>query len=148
MTMQSLPFVRHSDLVKFEGNWGEKLQRKVISVILSASEVTTLGQVVFRVKGTDPAIGYTKVSSAGQIVRTNEFAVVFGDKFSYNPSFVADVTTPALTPAIAYTNGFGGLVLRNTLPDALLTTAGLTAGNIASLKLLMEDQGIFFSTDL
>lgn len=148
MAIQNLPFVRHSDLVKFEGNWGEKLQRKVINLNLSASEVTTLGQIVYRVKGTNPDAAYAKISAAGQVVVANEFAVVFGDKFSYNPSFVADVTTPALTPSIAYTNGYGGLVLKNSLPDALLTTAGLTAGNIASLKLLLENQGIFFSTDL
>ena len=148
MTMQNLPFVRHSDLVKFEGNWGEKLQRKVITLNLSSNEVVTLGQVVYRAKGTDPTAVYAKVSASGQIAATNEFAVVFGDKFSYNPSFTADPTTPAVTPVIAYTNGFGGLVLKNTLPDALLTTAGLTAPQIASLKLLMENQGIFFSTDL
>lgn len=146
--MQNLPFVRHSDLVKYEGNWGEKLQRKVILLNLSASEVTTLGQVVYRAKGVNPDAVWAKVSAGSQVVVTNEFAVVFGDKFSYNPSFVADVTTPALTPAIAYTNGFGGLVLKNTLPETLLTTAGLNATQIASLKLLLENQGIFFSTDL
>lgn len=149
MAMQSLPFVRHSDLVKFEGTWGEKLQRKVITLNLSAAEVTTLGQIVYRAKGTDPTIAYSKLSASGQIVATNEFAVVLGDKFSYNPSFVADATTPAATPAIAYTNGFSGLVLKNTLPDALLVSgASLNAAQIASLKLLMENQGIFFSTDL
>ncbi len=148
MAIQSLPFVRHSDLVKFEGGLGEKLQRKVIKLILSADETVTLGQIVWRLKGTNPALGYTKVTASGHIVRANEFAVVFGDKFSYNPSFIADATTPELTPAIAYTNGFGGLVIKNTLPDARLVAASLTADNIASLKLLMEDQGIFFSTDL
>lgn len=146
--MQNLPFVRHSDLVKFEGNWGEKLQRKVINLNLSANEVVTLGQVVYRAKGTDPAAVYAKLTAGSQVVVANEFAVVFGDKFSYNPSFTADPTTPAVTPAIAYTNGFGGLVLKNSLPDALLTTAGLNATQIASLKLLLENQGIFFSTDL
>lgn len=148
MTMQTLAFVRHSDLVKYEADLGEKIQRKVIKLILSASEAVTLGQVVWRLKGTDPALGYTKVTASGHIVAANEFAVVFGDKFSYNPSFTADATTPELTPAVAYTNGYCGLILRNTLPDALLTAASLSAGNIASLKLLMENQGIFFSTDV
>lgn len=146
--MQNLPFIRHSDLVKFEDDLGEKLQRKVITLNLSAAEVTTLGQIVFRPKGTDPTVPYVKVTAAGNISTANEYAVVFGDKFSYNPSFVADPTTPAATPAIAYTNGWAGLVLRNSLPDALLTTAGLSATNIASLKLLLENQAIFFSTDL
>lgn len=148
MAMQNLPFTRHSDLVKFEGNWGEKLQRKMILLNLSASEVVKLGQPVYRAKGVNPDAVWAKVTAGSQVVAANEFAIVFGDRLRYDEEFVADVTTPALTPAIAYTNGFGGLVLRNSLIEGFLTAAGLNATQIASFKLLLEYQGIFISTDL
>lgn len=149
MTMTTLPYNRQSDLVLVEDDNLVRTQRKAITLNLSSAELVKLGQVVYRAKGTDPAIAYAKVSSAGQLVATNEFAVVFGDRLEFKESFNAPTSGFATTPAVAYTNGFGAaLVLRNTLPDALLTTAGLTAGNIATLKLLMENQGIFFATDL
>ena len=51
----------------------------------------------------------------------------------YKESFNAPTSGFATTPAVAYTNGFGAaLVLRNTLPDALHTAAGLTAGNVTT----------------
>ena len=149
MTMTTLPFNRQSDLVLEEDKNCVRTQRKVISLNLTSAELVKLGQIVYRAKGTDPTATYSKVSSSGQIVATNEFAVVFGDRLEFKESFNAPTSGFATTPAIAYTNGFGGqLILRSTLPDALLTAAGLSASNIASLKLLLENQGIFFATDV
>ena len=148
MTMQNLSFNRHSDLVLVEDDNGIRIQRKAITLNLSSAELVKAGQIVYRAKGTDPTVAYAKVSNASQIVTTNEFAVVFGDGYSYKESFNAPTSGFATTPAIAYTNGFSGLILRSTLPDALLTAAGLSATNIASLKLLLENQGIFFAADL
>jgi hypothetical protein len=149
MTMQTLAFNRHSDLVLVENENGVRTQRKMITLNLTSAELVKLGQVVYRAKGTDPTDVYNKVSSAGQLVATNEFAVVLGDAYSYKESFNAPTSGFATTPALAYTNGLGNaLVLRNTLTDALLTTAGLSAGNIATLKLLLENQGIFYAADL
>jgi len=149
MTMTTLPFNRQSDLVLEEDKNCVRTQRKVILLNLTASELVKLGQVVYRAKGTNPDAPYSKVSASGQLVTTNEFAVVFGDRLEFKESFLAPTSGFATTPAISYTNGFGGqLILRSTLPDALLTAAGLNAANIATLKLLLENQGIFFATDL
>ena len=149
MTMTTLPFNRQSDLVLEEDKNQVRTQRKVISLNLTSAELVKLGQIVYRAKGTDPTVAYSKVSASGQLLTTNEFAVVFGDRLQFKEQFNAPTSGFATTPAIAYTNGFGGqLILRSTLPDALLTAAGLSAPNIATLKLLLENQGIFFATDL
>ena len=149
MAIQTLTFNRLSDLVLIEDDNLQRTQRKAITLNLSSAELVKLGQVVYRAKGTDPTVAYAKVSASGQLVATNEFAVVIGNGLEYKESFNAPTSGFATTPAVAYTNGFGAaLVLRNTLPDALHTAAGLTAGNIATLKLLLENQGIFFATDL
>lgn len=149
MTIQTLAFNRLSDLVLIEDDSLQRTQRKAITLNLTSNELVKVGQIVYRDKGTDPTVAYSKVSAAGQIVTTNEFAVVIGNGLEYKESFNAPTSGFANTPAVAFTNGMGAnLVLRNTLPDALLTAAGLSASKIASLKLLLENQGIFFATDL
>jgi hypothetical protein len=149
MAIQTLTFNRLSDLVLVEDDNLVRTQRKAVTLNLSSAELVKLGQIVYRAKGTDPTAVYNKVSASGQLVTTNEFAVVIGNGLEYKESFNAPTSGYATTPAVAITNGFGAaVILRNTLPDALLTAAGLTAGNIATLKLLLENQGIFFATDL
>jgi len=149
MAIQTLTFNRLSDLVLVEDDNQVKTQRKAITLNLSSAELVKLGQVVFRAKGTDPTVVYNKVSASGNLVATNEFAIVIGNGLEYKESFNAPTSGFATTAAVAITNGLGAaVILRNTLPDALLTAAGLTAGNIATLKLLLENQGIFFATDL
>lgn len=149
MAIQTLSFNRLSDLVQLEDDNLQRTQRKAVTLNLTSGELVKLGQIVYRAKGTDPTVAYSKVSASGQLVTTNEFAVVIGNGLEYKESFNAPTSGFATTPAVAYTNGFGAaLILRNTLPDALLTAAGLSAGNIATLKLLLENQGIFFATDL
>ena len=87
--MQTLTFNRLSDLVLVEADNLVRTQRKAVTLNLSASELVKLGQIVYRAKGTDPTVVYSKVSASGQLVTANEFAVVLGNGLEYKEFFNA-----------------------------------------------------------
>ena len=90
-----MPFVtmpyskRLSDLVVHEIDPSVGYGRKCVNVTPPAGGAAVeIGTVVYRAKGTNPEGAYAVLSAAAQIAETNEFAVIYGDHYSFNPSFV------------------------------------------------------------
>lgn len=103
----------------------------------------TLGTVVFRAKDVDPEAPYAVLSASTDVVATNEFAVVFGDHYAFNPSFVPNAITAGKFNAIAVRRGPSALkehYLKKITQD--VNGAALTNAEFASLKELLKLQGI------
>jgi hypothetical protein len=81
------PAARMSDLVVHENDPSVGFSRESINV--TAADAVTFGKIYFRVKGIDPAGAYAVLSNTSQLVLTNEFVVVFGDKYGFTDSFTA-----------------------------------------------------------
>lgn len=103
----------------------------------------TFGTVVFRAKDVDPEAPYAVLSANTDVVATNEFAVVFGDHYAFNPSFVPKAITAGKFNAIAVRRGPSALkeyYLKKITQD--VGGAALTNAEFASLKELLKLQGI------
>lgn len=103
----------------------------------------TLGTVVFRAKSANPEAAYAVLSADTDVVATNEFAVVFGDHYAFNPSFVPKTIAAGKFNAIAVRRGPVSLKeyhLKKITQD--VAGAALTDAEFASLKELLKLQGI------
>jgi hypothetical protein len=115
--------------------------RKCVNVTPPAAGATVdIGTVVFRAKGTDPAAPYAVLSAALDIAETNEFAVVYGDHYSYNPSFAPRAIAAGQFNAVGFVGHSGGLQLKEYFLKQ--RHAALTDAEFASLKEVLEKQGI------
>lgn len=143
-----MPFVsdafnkRFSDLVVHEIDPSVGYGRKSINV--TPAGVVELGTVVFRAKGTNPEAPYAVFSNVDQLVATNEFAVVYGDHFSFNPSFTPRAVAAGRFNAVGFVGHTGGLQLKEYYIKERATAAvpAITAAQFESLKELLEVQGI------
>lgn len=108
-----MPFVanayaaRFSDLVFHELDPSVGYARECVNVTPpAASAPIVLGTVAFRAKTvTDPYAAYAVVSSAAQLVDTNEFVVIYGDNYSFNPSFVPFAVNATTHNAVGFKRG-------------------------------------------
>lgn len=141
MPLVSRPFVQLSDLVFHEKFPAEGYAREVVFVDVAADTTVTLGTVAYRAKGaTDGA--YTLLTAAAQLVATNEFVVLFGDRYGCKDSWTllaADTTDNAV--------GFvrDDVQLKDYLLKQLYTTGGspvLTPTQFQALVHLLKQQGI------
>lgn len=136
-----------SDLVFHELDPSVGYARRVVNVTATGGTVIPLGRVVFRTIASgavDQAAPYALLTTPGtQLVATNEFAVVFGDKFSYNPAVVADAD--GTTACVSYVRD--EVFLKD---DLLLSANSITRGSAdhLALKALLEKQGIMVETTL
>lgn len=146
-----MPFVndayskRFSDLVVHELDPSVGYGRKSVNVTPPAnSGAVQLGTVVFRAKGTNPEAAYAVFSNVSQLVATNEFAVIYGDHFSFNPSFVPRAVAAGRFNAVGFVGHAGGLQLKELYIKETVTAAvpAITAAEFESLKELLELQGI------
>jgi hypothetical protein len=137
-----MPFVsiddfRLSDLVLSEE---ENLRsRDVVSVTNTAGGVKAAGTVIWRAKGTDPTAQWDVVDAAADLgaAGVNEFGIIIGDSFS---------------PAASVTLGAGvaknviAIVREADVKESILKTihqtGGFTAGNFATLKHFLKNQGV------
>lgn len=132
--------VRFSDLVVKEIDPASAYSRDCINVTppRGASAPLLIGNVVFRAKSLDPAAAYAVLSDVSQLVDTNEFAVVFGDEYSFNPSFVPKAIAAGKFNAIAFIRGMVQLkdyyVKENNI--------AMTAAQLATLSTLLKRQGV------
>lgn len=131
--------VRFSDLVVKEIDPASAYSRDCINVTPPAAAAPLLiGNVVFRAKSLDPAAAYAVLSNVSQLVDTNEFAVVFGDEYSFNPSFVPKAIAAGKFNSIAFIRGMVQLkdyyVKENNI--------AMTAAQLATLSTLLKRQGV------
>lgn len=97
--------IRLSDLVFHEVDPSSRYSRESINVTPAATPFA-LGTVLFRAKATlDPYAPYAVLSAAAQIVETNEFVVLFGDEYGYNPSFIPKEVQTTTFNAVGFIRG-------------------------------------------
>ena len=142
-----MPFVtmphsqRLSDLVVHEMDPSVGYSRKCVNVTPpAASAPVEIGTVVFRTKGVDPTAPYAVLSAALDIVETNEFAVIYGDEYSFNPSFVPRAIAAGQFNAVGFVGHSGALQLKEYYIKQ--RHAALSDAEFASLKEVLEKQGI------
>lgn len=142
-----MPFVpanfraRLSDLVVHELDPAVGYSRRDLNI--DTEDTVEIGTVVFREITSDLTAPYTPVTSADALVDTNEFAVVYGDEFSFNPSFTPRAIAEGQYNAVGYVGTSGGLQLKEYyIKERIVEDAGLTEANFETLKGLLEAQGI------
>ena len=148
-----MPFVaetftqRFSDLVVHELDPSVGYSRRDLNVT-PITPAIRLGTVVYRAKNADLTAAWTVLASAAPLVLTNEFAVVYGDHFSFNPSFVPRAIAANQYNAVGFVGTSGALQLKeyNIKQVAKSATnvggAALTDAQVETLKGLLEQQGI------
>lgn len=128
-----------SDLVFHELDPSAGYARECINVTPpAASAPVLLGTVVFRAASVDPTAAYAVLVNASDIVATNEFAVVFGNGFGFNASFVPNAIATGALNAVAFKRGL--VQLKDYYIK--LRHANLNATQFASLKEVLKKQGV------
>lgn len=149
MPFSALPInQRLSDLVFHEVDPGSGYARECINVTPpAASAPVLLGTVVFRVKSLDSRAPYAVLSAASQLVSTNEFAVVFGDGYGFNPSFVPFAVAAGSFNAVSFKRGMIQLK-EYFLKQVTQNPAGaaLTDAQFETLRELLKLQDVIVET--
>lgn len=144
-----MPFVpavftkRFSDLVVHETDPSVGYNRRDINV--TPAGAVKLGQVVFRAISSDLEAPYAVLSAAAQLVATNEFAIVFGDHFSFNPEFTPRAIEAGSYNAVAIVGNGNAIQLKEFYVKQVAQDAegaALTDAQFETLRGLLEAQGI------
>lgn len=151
-----MPFVanpyeaRFSDLVFHELDPSVGYARECINVTPPAGGApVTIGTVVYRAAGTDPEGAYAVLSAAAQLVATNEFAVVYGDNYGFNASFVPNAIVAGEFNAVGFKRGpvqLKDYYIKQVAQDA--DGANLTDAQFETLRELLKKQGIIVEITL
>lgn len=148
-----MPFVaetfvqRFSDLVVHEMDPSVGYSRRDLNITPPTVPVR-LGTVVYRAKSVDLTAPWTVLASATPLVLTNEFAVVYGDHFSFNPSFIPRAIAAGRYNAVGFVGTSGALQLKEYYIKQVAQSAtnvggaALTDAQVETLKGLLEQQGI------
>lgn len=112
-----------------------------------------MGTVVYRAKANtnNQYTAYTVLDGAAALVATNEFAVVYGDHFSCQESFVPRAIAANQYNAVGYVGKNGGLQLKDWLPKEIAQDAdgaALTDAQFEILRELLKAQGIILEITL
>ena len=141
MAFTSRTFFQLSDLVVHEAHPSEGYSRETILVTVGGDTTVTPGTVVYRAKA-DTKAAYAPLTSNSQLVATNEFAVLFGDRYGAKESWVLK-STDTVANAVAFVRGGGGLILKDYLLKAKYVTGTLSASQFTNgLVHLLKSQGI------
>ena len=144
MTFQTLPQAGLSRLVVHEPHPSVGYARRTIVVQSSDTVPVKMGTLVFRVKSVSLNAPYAPVTANSALVATNEFAVVFGDNYSYKESWIA-AAAATVPNSVAFVQG--EVILKDEL---LVATTGFAFGTTDYLKMkqLLENQGIVIEQTL
>lgn len=139
MALQNLNLNQLSNLVVHEAEPGEGYARRDI-LVTGGGATLKMGQLVARTIASgslDQTAAYAPVgwSNDNDLVATNEFAVVFGDKYSAKDSFVTE--SVGNTKAVAFVRGEVQLK-QGTVKSA----NGASDAQMKKVKALLEKQGI------
>ena len=129
--------VRLSDLVFHEVDPSGRYSRQSINVT-PAGELK-IGTVVFRAKSVlDPEGAYAVLSNVSQLVDTNEFVVVFGDHYGFNPAFTPNAIVAGEFNSVGFIRG------QVQLKDYYLKANNITMtdAQFGTLKTLLARQGV------
>lgn len=143
-----MPFVpatfakRLSDLIVHETDPSVGFNRRDINVTPAPVE---LGQVVYRAISSDLEAPYAVLDAAAALVDTNEFAIVIGDHFSFNPGFTPRDIEAGSYNAVAIVGNGNAIQLKEYYVKQIAQDAGgaaLTDAQFETLRGLLEAAGI------
>ena len=143
-----MPFVpavfnkRLSDLIVHEADPSVGYNRRDINITPAPVQ---LGQVVFRAVGSDLTAPYAVLDGAAALVDTNEFAIVIGDEFSFNPEFTPRAIAADQFNAVAIVGNGNAIQLKEYYVKQVAQDAegaALTDAEFETLRGLLEAAGI------
>lgn len=148
-----MPFVNFSrtqlsDLVQNEMDPAVGYARQSINITPPGGGAPVrMGTVVYRAKAASntESTAYAVLSDAAQLVATNEFAVVFGDHYSCQESFVPRTIASGQFNGVAFVGKNGALILKEALVKEIAQDSGgadLTDGEFEQLRELLKAQGV------
>lgn len=142
MPLISRSFNQLSDLVLHEKDPNVGYAREVVFVDVASDTPVTLGTVAYRAKAaTDTA--YAPLSNASQLVTTNEFIVLFGDRYGCKESGWTLLAADTTDNAVGFVRDT--VILKDYLLKQLYTPATdplLTSNQFAGLVHLLKEQGV------
>lgn len=133
---------RLSDLIVHETDPSVGYNRRDINITPAPVQ---LGQVVFRAKSSDLTAAYAVLSDAAQLVDTNEFAIVVGDHYGFNPSFTPRAIAAGQFNAVAIVGNGNAIQLKEYFVKQVAQDADgadLTDAQFETLRGLLEASGI------
>lgn len=146
-----MPFVsrpydkRFSDLVFHELDPCVGYARESVNVTPPAASAPVLvGTVVFRAKSTNPAAAYAVLAASGDIALTNEYAVIYGDQYSFNPSFVPNAIVANEFNAVGFVRG--PIQIKDYFVKQV--HSALTSTQFETLRQVLKAQGIIMEKTL
>ena len=136
-----------SNLVIHEDDPSVGKARQCVFVDTAADTTVTPGYVAYRAKGATANAPYTLLSAAAQLVATNEFVVLFGDRYGHKDSWVILAADTDTNPLNGNSVGFvrDNVILSDYLLKQIYTTGGspiLTAPQFETLRHLLRAQGL------
>lgn len=143
-----MPFVpavlnkRLSDLVVHEIDPSVGYNRRDINITPAPVQ---LGQVVYRAVSSDLTAPYAVLDGAAALVDTNEFAIVIGDEFSFNPEFTPRDIADGQYNAVAIVGNGNAIQLKEYYVKQAAQDedgAALTDEQFETLRGLLEAAGI------
>jgi hypothetical protein len=144
MPLVNRSFYQLSDLVLHEKDPSIGYAREVIFVDVAADTVVTPGTVVFRAKAaTDTS--YALLTSNTQLVTTNEFAVLFGDRYGAKESWTL-LGAETTDNAVAFVRD--NVILKDFLLKQKYVTSVLTAPQFEALRHLLKEQGVILEVTI
>lgn len=127
-----------SDLVLHERDPSVGYAREVVFVDVAADTPVAMGMVAYRAKAaTDTA--YTLLSASSQLVATNEFVVLFGDRYNAKPQGFTLLAADTTDNAVGYVRD--NVILKDYLVKQA-TTGFLNATQFEGLRHLLKEQGV------
>lgn len=137
MPLTQRGFTQLSDLVVHERDPSVGYAREVVFVDVTADTVVPMGTVAYRAKAaTDTA--YTILTAAAQLVATNEFVVLFGDRYCAKPQGFTLKAADTTDNAVGYVRD--NVILKDFLIKA--NASFLNATQFAGLVHLLKEQSV------
>jgi len=131
-------FTQLSDLVVHERDPSVGYAREVVFVDVAADTPVVMGMVAYRAKAaTDTA--YTLMTAAAQLVTTNEFVVLFGDRYCAKPQGFTLLAADTTDNAVGYVRD--NVILKD-YPIKAATSGFLNASQFEALRHLLKEQGV------
>ena len=113
-------------------------------IVVQFAGTLNIGTLVFRAANASALAPYAPVTAVGQLVNTNEFAVVFGDNYGCKESWTVTASDTDLN-SVAFVAG--PVFLKDML---ILENLGFepTEVQYATMKQLLQNQGIVLEKTL
>lgn len=138
MPLVTRGFTQLSDLVVHERDPSVGYAREVVFVDVAADTPVVMGMVAYRAKAaTDTA--YTLMTAAAQLVTTNEFVVLFGDRYCAKPQGFTLLAADTTDNAVGYVRD--NVILKD-YPIKAATSGFLNASQFEALRHLLKEQGV------